>query len=142
MCTETTRLLKERISFPADRIVQTFQSRFGPEPWLTPYTDESVERCAEHGIKRLAVVCPGFAADCLETIDEIGNEARHAFQEKGGEELALVPSVNANPAWLDAMATIVTEAISPWLDARPASVACTAERCPASQKLISLGSGR
>jgi ferrochelatase len=98
-----------------------------------------VERCAERGIKRLAVVCPGFAADCLEKIDEIGTEARHAFQEKGGEELALVPSVNAHPAWLDAMETIVTEAISPWLASRPPSVACTKERCPASQQLISLG---
>ena len=139
MCTETTRLLKERLSFPADRIIQTFQSRFGREPWLTPYTDESVERCAEKGIERLAVVCPGFAADCLETIDEIGNEARHAFQEKGGKELALVPSVNAHPAWLDAMVTIVTESIAPWSSSRPSCSPCTKESCPASQRLITLG---
>lgn len=138
MCTETTRLLRERVSFPSDRIVQTFQSRFGREPWLTPYTDETVESFAEQGVKRLAVVCPGFAADCLETIDEIGAEARHAFQEKGGEELTLIPSVNAHPAWLDAMETIVSEAIAPWRIEKPACEGCTKERCPVTKEKFSI----
>lgn len=138
MCTETTRLLRERLSFPKERIVQTFQSRFGKEPWLTPYTDESVELFGENGVKRLAVVCPGFAADCLETIDEIGTEALHAFQEKGGEQLALIPSVNAHPAWLDAMAEIVAESIAPWVRERPCSEPCTVQQCPAIQPRLVL----
>jgi ferrochelatase len=84
----------------------SFQSRLGRTPWIKPYTDVLLDELAGKGVKRLAVFCPAFVADCLETLEEIGLRARDQFRAAGGEELALVPSLNATPAWADAVATM------------------------------------
>ena len=118
MCTETTQALLQEISVPANEVIHTFQSRFGRDPWLEPYTDETIDGLAERGVKHIAVACPGFTADCLETLDEIGNEALHAFQEKGGERLDLIPCLNAHPTWIRGLTEIVTSELSSWLETK------------------------
>lgn len=115
MCAETTAALKPLLNLPAEHIIHTYQSRFGRAPWLTPYTDDTVEHLASSGIKDIAVACPGFTADCLETIDEIGVEAAEAFHEHGGESLHLIPCLNASTPWLDALAALALEEIDTWL---------------------------
>ncbi|MDD2943439.1 MAG: ferrochelatase [bacterium] len=118
MCHETTAALKKLIKFPADKILHTYQSRFGKEPWIEPYTDETVKSLAEQGIKRLMIACPGFTADCLETIDEMGHEAFELFREHGGELITLVPCVNDDQLWLEGMAEIVEDELYSWLQTR------------------------
>lgn len=114
-CTETSARFIPQLNYPASQVVPTFQSRFGKEQWLEPYTDETVEKLAKEGIKHLAIVCPGFAADCLETLDEIGNEAREEFVEHGGESLTLIRCLNDEPQWLDALTGIVKQELSGWI---------------------------
>lgn len=115
MCTETTAALRRVLPIPSELIVQTYQSRFGRAPWLQPYTDETLERLAESGVKRVVVTCPGFVTDCLETLDEIGNEGEALFKDKGGESLTLVPCLNDHRTWLDGVFEIVASEISPWV---------------------------
>lgn len=90
----------------------SFQSRLGRTPWIQPYTDVVLPELAQRGIKRLAVMCPAFVADCLETIEEIGMRARDQWQALGGERLELVPSLNATPAWADAVTALARRAVS------------------------------
>lgn len=111
-CVETTELFIQQSGLKRDQIVHCFQSRFGNEPWLNPYTDETIEKLAREGIKHLAVMCPGFTADCLETLDEIGNEARHAFVKEGGQTLSLIPCVNDHPEFIQMMADIILQEAS------------------------------
>ena len=91
-CHKTTRLIKER--FTKIDIQITFQSRFGPQEWLTPYTDKTLESLPDKGIKNLLVICPGFASDCVETLEEINIQGRETFLEKGGENFDLIPCLN------------------------------------------------
>ena len=91
-CQKTTRLLKER--FTSIEIQTTFQSRFGPQEWLTPYTDKTLEALPEKGVKNLLVICPGFASDCVETLEEINIQGRESFLKKGGENFDLIPCLN------------------------------------------------
>ena len=114
-CEATTHALVRAMDLPEDRWLLTFQSRFGSEVWLQPYTDETLEALPGQGVKRLLAACPGFTADCLETLDEIGNEGGHAFREAGGQELRLAPCVNAHPRWLDAMADMVRTESAGWV---------------------------
>jgi len=102
----TARALAQRLALPPERYTICFQSRLGRTPWIQPYTDVELDRLAKAGVKRLAVLCPAFVADCLETVEEIGIRARAQFKAAGGEELVLVPSLNATPAWIDAVAAI------------------------------------
>jgi ferrochelatase len=113
----TTAALVERLGWPRDRWTQTFQSLFGREEWLKPYTEEKLKQLASQGIKRVFVATPGFTADCLETIDEIGREAREAFLHAGGEELYQCPCLNDHPAWIAALRTLVLEEGQGWLPA-------------------------
>ena len=130
-CTETTLALKPLLNMDTSDIIHTFQSRFGRDPWLVPYTDETIEELGEHGVKKIAVACPGFPADCLETLDEIGNEAREEFEEVGGEWLELIPGLNDHPAWIDAMTDICVEELGSWLTtARRSCDAQQRVRCP------------
>jgi ferrochelatase len=103
-CFATARALAERLGV-TDYTV-SFQSRLGRTPWIKPYTDVLLDELAKKGVKRLAVMCPAFVADCLETLEEIGLRARAQFKAAGGEELVLVPSLNATPAWIDAVCAI------------------------------------
>jgi protoporphyrin/coproporphyrin ferrochelatase len=114
-CSETTAALIPHIEFPQERIIQTFQSRFGRDPWLQPYADETIERLGKEGIKRIAVVCPAFTVDCLETIDEMGHEALETFVEHGGEKLKLIPCVNAHPVWIENLSQMIKNEIGDWL---------------------------
>ena len=93
-CHKTTRLIKER--FTKIDIQTTFQSRFGPQEWLTPYTDKTLESLPDKGIKNLLVICPGFASDCVETLEEINIQGRETFIEKGGKNFDLIPCLNDN----------------------------------------------
>jgi protoporphyrin/coproporphyrin ferrochelatase len=111
----TTALLVERLGWPRGNWTQSFQSLFGRDRWLRPYTDEKLCELAQHGRKRVFVVTPGFTADCLETLDELGNEARETFRHAGGEELHLCPCLNDHPAWIDAMRTLILEEGQGWL---------------------------
>lgn len=113
MCIKTTESLKNKINFPHDKIIHCYQSRFGKEPWLEPYTDETVMKLAKEGIKRIAIACPGFTTDCLETLDEMGNEVSHQFKSLGGEECTLIPCLNADSTWIKGMGEIVLSYIKP-----------------------------
>jgi ferrochelatase len=106
-CYATTRALAARLGLTADRHSVAFQSRLGRTPWIRPYTDLVLPELARAGKKRLAVLCPAFVADCLETVEEIGIRAREQWRGLGAEELLLVPSLNAEPRWVAAVADLV-----------------------------------
>lgn len=106
-CFATARALAAALDLPDDRYQVTFQSRLGRDPWIQPYTDVVLPELARAGVRRLAVMCPAFVADCLETLEEIGIRAREDWEAAGGEELLLIPCVNAEPAWCDAVAEMV-----------------------------------
>ncbi len=107
-CYATARSLSSTLGLEAARYSVTFQSRLGRTPWIRPYTDVVLpELIKDKGVKRVAVMCPAFVADCLETLEEIGIRAKRDFIAAGGEDLLLIPSLNAHPAWLDALAELV-----------------------------------
>jgi protoporphyrin/coproporphyrin ferrochelatase len=110
----TTQLLLEKLAWPEGRWTQSFQSLFGRDLWLQPYTDEVLKELARRGVKRVFVATPGFTSDCLETIDEIGHESRELFRHAGGDELHRCPCLNDHPAWIRAMQTLVLEAGRGW----------------------------
>jgi ferrochelatase len=109
LCHQTTRLIVERMGLDADKVMTTFQSRFGREPWLQPYTDKTLETMPEEGIKHVAIMCPGFSSDCLETIEEINMEARESFIHAGGEQFHYIPCLNDDPEHIEALASIVSK---------------------------------
>jgi protoporphyrin/coproporphyrin ferrochelatase len=111
----TTAALVERLGWPRERWTQSFQSLFGREMWLKPYTDDVLVKLAKAGVKRVFVGLPGFTADCLETLDEIGNESRHVFLNAGGEELHACRCLNDHPAWIEALRTLVLEEGQGWI---------------------------
>jgi ferrochelatase len=112
----TTAALVERLGWPRESWTQSFQSLFGREEWLRPYTEETLVELAGKGVRRVFVALPGFTADCLETIDEIGREATEAFIHAGGEKLHACPCLNEHPAWIEALGTIVRQEGRGWLD--------------------------
>lgn len=105
-CLQTAQQIAGRLELADDQWQATFQSRFGPQPWLQPYTDETLEHWGASGVQSVQVICPGFSADCLETLEEIAAENRHIFLEAGGKSFAYIPALNASPAHLDALAAI------------------------------------
>jgi ferrochelatase len=108
-CHQTTRLVREKMGLDEDAVLTTFQSRFGREPWLQPYTDKTLEAFPDQGVKHIAVICPGFSSDCLETIEEINMEGRESFIEAGGEQFHYIPCLNDDPAHIKALAKIVDD---------------------------------
>lgn len=106
-CYATTRALAANLGLDADQHSVSFQSRLGRTPWIRPYTDVVLPELAKAGKRRLAVICPAFVADCLETVEEIGIRARDQWKSVGGEDLLLVPSLNAEPVWVDAVVDLV-----------------------------------
>ncbi|SLN32766.1 ferrochelatase [Roseisalinus antarcticus] len=114
-CQKTTRLLMERLGWDKTEIKTTFQSRFGPEEWLQPYTVEEVARLAEAGKKRIAVCAPAFSADCIETLEEINEEIRESFEEAGGEEFTYIPCLNDDTAHIEALSGVIGENLKGWL---------------------------
>ena len=114
-CQKTARLLRERLGWVSERWHTTFQSRFGNEVWLQPYTIEAVERLARSGVKRLAVVAPGFSADCLETLEELEMENRAVFLANGGEKFTCVPCLNDSEPGMRVIRTAVLRELKGWV---------------------------
>lgn len=114
-CQQTWRLLRERLGYSAEYMPLTFQSRFGPTQWLEPYTDETVKALARKGVKRMAVLTPGFSVDCLETISEIGIENREFFEAEGGEDFALIPCLNDSDLGMRVIQHIVARELEGWV---------------------------
>ena len=108
-CTLTARLIADRLRVPEQARVLCFQSRLGRTPWIRPYTDEVVRELARSGVRRAAILSPGFVADCLETLEELGMRAAEDFVAHGGERLALVPSLNATDVWAEGVVEIACE---------------------------------
>ncbi|NWF38378.1 ferrochelatase [Mariprofundus sp. NF] len=106
-CRKTTRLLREALGLDETQLQMSFQSRFGKDPWVQPYTDETLERWGKEGVEGVDVICPGFPADCLETIEEIGMENRDIFLEAGGKTYRYIPALNDSDAHIQALAQII-----------------------------------
>jgi ferrochelatase len=114
-CAKTARLVRERLGFDEARFMLTFQSRFGSAEWLKPYTDETVKGLARRGVKNLAVVMPGFAADCLETLDEIAFENAEIFRHHGGENFAALPCLNDSEAGMALIRHLAERELQGWI---------------------------
>jgi ferrochelatase len=114
-CAKTTRLLRERLGWEKDKVQTSFQSVFGREEWLRPYTVDHVADLARQGVKRLAVVAPAFAADCIETLEEINEEIRESFEEAGGEQFTYIPCLNDDAAHVAALAAIIEDNLRGWI---------------------------
>ncbi|MAY60690.1 MAG: ferrochelatase [Rhizobiales bacterium] len=113
-CQKTARLLRERLGWSKDRLMLCFQSRFGREEWLQPYTDKTVEALAQNGTKRLAVFNPGFVSDCLETLEEIAGEAGEIFLHNGGEKFTHIPCLNDSDDGMRVLETVVRRELQGW----------------------------
>ena len=114
-CRKTSRLLTEHLGWPGDRLVTAFQSRFGPEEWLRPYTIEEVANLARAGRRNIAVIAPGFSADCIETLDEILREIKDSFLKAGGKRFFYIPCLNADDAHMAMIAGIIDENLGGWI---------------------------
>jgi len=114
-CQKTARLLRERLGWSQEKLMVTFQSRFGPEEWLQPYTDKTVEKLAQDGIKRIAVLNPGFVSDCLETLEEIAEQAAESFLHNGGEKFAHIPCLNDSAEGMAVLEKVVRRELSGWI---------------------------
>jgi len=134
-CQKTARLLAEKLGIAEDFYMVTFQSLFGKEEWIRPYTDETMEALAKFGLKKLDVICPGFSADCLETLEEIEAENKDIFIEHGGEQFRYIPALNDRPDIIQALSDISLTNLSGWItpaykwDAQPMNEEAEASGC-------------
>jgi ferrochelatase len=115
-CRATARLLAEALGLAPEQYLLTFQSRFGKAKWLEPYTEPTLVAMAQGGLRRVDVMCPGFTGDCLETLEEINQEARHAFLQAGGQEFRYIPCLNDGHAWIGALSRIAQRHLAGWVD--------------------------
>ena len=113
--TDPTELLRASLNMSADQLLMTFQSRFGPSEWLKPYTDETIARLAQEGVRRIAVLTPGFAADCLETLEEIAQENAEIFHQNGGEAFTFIPCLNDSAGGMAVIRQIVLRELQGWV---------------------------
>jgi protoporphyrin/coproporphyrin ferrochelatase len=127
-CLVTARKLAERLELSSEQYQVSFQSRFGKAQWLQPYTDASLQAMARSGAQRVDVVCPGFVADCLETLEEIAIEGQATFKAAGGKEFRYLPCLNDSPVWIEALGKIVLQHMAGWPTERLDSVAALAAR--------------
>ena len=114
-CVATVDALRARLKLDASKLLLTFQSRFGNDEWLKPYTDKTIERLAKDGVRRIAVVMPGFSADCLETLEEIAQENAEIFKHHGGEEFSAIPCLNDSDAGMDVIRQLVLRELQGWI---------------------------
>jgi protoporphyrin/coproporphyrin ferrochelatase len=114
-CTATTDALRKRMGLDASKLILTFQSRFGLDEWLKPYTDKTMEKLASDGVRRVAVVTPGFSADCLETLEEIAQENAEIFKHNGGEQFTFIPSLNDSEPGMDVIRQLVLRELQGWI---------------------------
>ena len=110
-CCKTSRLLREELGWAEDKWITTFQSRFGPEEWLQPYTDKTLEKLAEDGVKRVAILSPAFVCECIETLEEIAMEAKEDFLNAGGEEFTYIPCLNDSDSHIEFLSNLANEKI-------------------------------
>jgi ferrochelatase len=115
-CAKTVRLLREALGWTQERLLLTFQSRFGSAEWLKPYTAETIEQLARSGVKRLAVITPGFSADCIETLEEMGIRGAELFHKHGGEKFAALPCLNDTEAGISALCNVIKRELSGWAE--------------------------
>ncbi|MEP2531616.1 ferrochelatase [Shimia sp.] len=116
-CQKTTRLLKERLGWESTELTTTFQSQFGPEEWLKPYTVDEVARLArEDGKKNIAVIAPAFSSDCIETLEEINEEIKESFEDAGGEGFTYIPCLNDSAGHIHALSEIISENLCGWVE--------------------------
>jgi ferrochelatase len=120
-CHKTTRLVSELLGLRPEEYMTTFQSRFGREEWLSPYTDETLKALPSKGVNSVQIICPGFSSDCLETIEEIGVENREYFEEGGGERYEYIPSLNSDDAHLDMLFELLESNMQGWEPQHPES---------------------
>ena len=113
-CMDTVDALRARLGPLGDKLKLTFQSRFGRAEWLQPYTDKTVEALARDGVKRIVVLTPGFAADCVETLEEISGEAKEIFLENGGEQFSFVPCLNDSEPGIAVLVHIIERELKGW----------------------------
>jgi protoporphyrin/coproporphyrin ferrochelatase len=116
-CAETTRLLRQKLKLDEERLIMTFQSRFGKAEWLKPYTDATVQALGERGVKSVAAIMPGFAADCLETLEEIAMENAEIFRHAGGENFAAIPCLNDSAGGMAVIRDIALRELKGWVQA-------------------------
>ena len=114
-CAKTWRLLREELGYSPERMMMSFQSRFGPDEWLKPYTDETVETLAKRGVKKLAIIAPAFSADCLETLEELDGENRHIFENNGGERFTYIPCLNESDLGMSVINAVVERELKGWV---------------------------
>ena len=114
-CLKTTRLLRERLGWDDKKLITTFQSRFGAQEWLQPYTDKTVEKLGKDGVKSIAILNPGFSVDCIETLDEIGREVAETFHHAGGEKFAHIPCLNDSAEGMAVIEAIVRRELTGWV---------------------------
>jgi ferrochelatase len=114
-CIATTDALRKRMGLDAAKLILTFQSRFGYDQWLMPYTDKTIEKLAKDGVRRIAVVTPGFSADCLETLEEIAQENAEIFKHNGGEQFAAIPCLNDSEPGMDVIRQLVLRELQGWI---------------------------
>lgn len=122
-CLKTARLLTQRLDLQAGQVVVTFQSRFGKAEWLQPYTEPTLVALARQGVGRVDVMCPGFTSDCLETLEEIDQEAREAFLHAGGKEFHYIPCLNDQHEWIVALSNLAIMHMQGWPTRQPADIA-------------------
>ena len=114
-CMATTEALRKRMGLDASKLLLTFQSRFGFDEWLQPYTDKTMEKLAADGVRRVAVVTPGFSADCLETLEEIAQENAEIFKHSGGEQFSFIPCLNDSDGGMDVIRQLVLRELQGWI---------------------------
>jgi protoporphyrin/coproporphyrin ferrochelatase len=138
-CQKTARLLAERLQLRRDEMLVTFQSRFGKAQWLQPYTEPTLTALAKNGLKRVDVMCPGFTADCLETLEEIDQEARAAFLAAGGREFHYIPCLNDQHEWIAALAALGIRHLQGWPTDAGTPLAELAQQ---RDRAVAMGAGR
>ena len=115
LCSKTTRLVREEMSLSEEFAMTTFQSRFGPEEWLQPYTDKTVEKLAKENTEHLQIIAPGFSSDCLETIEELDGENREIFEEHGGKKFSYIPCLNEQTNHINLIAHLIKNELQGWV---------------------------
>ncbi|WP_298597024.1 ferrochelatase [Zoogloea sp.] len=134
-CYKTGRLLGEALQLPPERLIVSFQSRFGKAEWLKPYTQPTLEALGQSGVGSVDVMCPGFVSDCLETLEEINMECREAFLHAGGKQFGYIPCLNETQPWIEALTGLTVAHLGNWLNIPPPDAASLARQASRAREL-------
>jgi ferrochelatase len=141
LCHKTGRLLAEALGLTGEQTLVSFQSRFGAAEWIKPYTAPTLAEWGRAGIKSVDVICPGFAADCLETLEEIAMECKAEFLNAGGASFRYIPALNARPEWIAALADITESHLQGWVSVEWDAAAAQAEADKSRERALAMGVG-